>query len=229
MAFIKYRGTTTSPTLPTQTTALNESLTNDDIDGNFASLDFYKLENNGFTSGDILYADSLGYIDNLPVGSDDKYLSVVGGLPSWEDAKVLSQSATPANNFNHPLLMTEVANSTRIATIGADITANPTTGVVYATDFDSTSDIRFKTDLVPIDNALEKVKTLTGYTFTMIQSGERSSGLIAQHVEAVLPEVVGGDENKKTLAYGAMMGLIVEAIKDLDEKLDEIKKQLENK
>ena len=106
---------------------------------------------------------------------------------------------------------------------------NPGTGTLNSTAFNSLSDRRAKTDLQQILSALEKVTQLTGYTFTMIESNQRSTGLIAQDVEKVLPEAVGGTESQMNVNYGAMMGLIVEAIKELNVKLDDIQKQLSNK
>jgi hypothetical protein len=88
------------------------------------------------------------------------------------------------------------------------------------------SDASVKTDLVRIESALDKVKTLTGYTFTNIQSGKRNTGLIAQDVHAVLPEAVYTEGPVLGLAYGNLMGLIVEAIKDLSDEIDLIKTRL---
>ena len=88
------------------------------------------------------------------------------------------------------------------------------------------SDIRIKKDLEKIDSALEKVKKLTGYTFTNVQSGYRNTGLVAQDVQKILPEAVYTEGKYLGLAYGNLMGLIVEAIKDLSGEIDEIKKRL---
>jgi len=88
------------------------------------------------------------------------------------------------------------------------------------------SDLRIKKDLEKIDSALEKVKQLTGYTFTNIQSGYRNTGLVAQDVQKILPEAVYTEGKYLGLAYGNLMGLIVEAIKDLSGEIDEIKKRL---
>lgn len=90
------------------------------------------------------------------------------------------------------------------------------------------SDQRLKSDLVRIESALDKVCTLTGYTFKMNGSSGRSTGLLAQDVEKVLPEVVHRNTQSEYLgvAYGNMMGLIVEAIKDLRSEILEIKQKL---
>ena len=99
------------------------------------------------------------------------------------------------------------------------------TSTVTAVDFNSTSDVRYKSNIVVIENALDKVNQLSGYTFTMNETGERSTGLIAQEVEKVLPEAVKGEE-KKTLSYGNMIGLLVEAIKEQGKKIEALESEL---
>ena len=58
------------------------------------------------------------------------------------------------------------------------------------------------------------MQQLTGYTYTRTDSGERQTGLIAQDVQKVLPEAVVDGEHL-SLAYGNLVGLLVEAIKEL--------------
>ena len=86
------------------------------------------------------------------------------------------------------------------------------------------SDERLKADLVRIDNALDKVDALTGYVFTRTDTGARQTGLIAQDVQKVLPEAVEQDYYL-SVAYGNMMGLIVEAIKELRADFNELRAQ----
>jgi len=99
-------------------------------------------------------------------------------------------------------------------------------GDIYASsDITAFSDKRYKKDLLAIGNALDKVKRLTGYTYTL--HGNRSAGLLAQDVLEVLPEVVKGSENTNySLAYGNLIGLVIEAIKELDEKVDKLLEKL---
>lgn len=83
------------------------------------------------------------------------------------------------------------------------------------------SDARLKENVAHIFDALDKVKALEGVTFTMINSGVESTGLIAQDVLEVLPEAVQQDEQGYyTLAYGNLVGLLVEAIKELSKKVE---------
>ena len=103
-----------------------------------------------------------------------------------------------------------------------------------------TSDERVKFDKEPVSKALEKICSLTGYTFG-IQLTEsesvRSAGIIAQDLEKVLPVAVSsggtgttpaGEEinDLKTVDYSAMSALYVEAIKELTERLKIIEKEL---
>jgi len=94
------------------------------------------------------------------------------------------------------------------------------------------SDLRLKKNIKKIENALDKVCSLNGITYNLNnckinEDDNRLTGLIAQEVKEVLPEVVNIDKDGYyNLAYGNMTGLIVEAIKDLRKEIDEIKKRL---
>ena len=98
------------------------------------------------------------------------------------------------------------------------------TGTVTAPNFVSSSDARLKSDIAPIADALAKVQALTGVTFTMTGSDTRQMGLIAQDVQAVAPEAVIEAEGVLRLAYGNLVGLLVEAIKDLAQEVDQLKR-----
>ena len=100
------------------------------------------------------------------------------------------------------------------------------------TAFGSPSDIRLKENIEVIPDALDKVKQLKGVTFNYKKDGNKSTGLIAQDLEKVLPEVVyetsdiDNDEEKHlAVRYGNTVGLLVEAIKELEARV----KELENK
>ena len=96
------------------------------------------------------------------------------------------------------------------------------------------SDIRVKTNIEQIPDALDKVCQLSGYTFdrTDVSFDDegtpdrpiRQTGVIAQEVLEVLPEAVTGDEKGHySVAYGNMVGLLIEAIKELKAEVDELK------
>lgn len=94
--------------------------------------------------------------------------------------------------------------------------------IISSGDITAFSDIRLKSNIEKIESALDKVCQLNGYTYDM--NNKRSTGVIAQEVEKVLPEVVQDREDGyKTVAYGNMIGLLIEAIKELKEKIKVIK------
>ena len=87
------------------------------------------------------------------------------------------------------------------------------------------SDAKLKENLKVINSPLDKVISLTGYTFDRIDTGESQTGLIAQDVLKVLPEAVGcAEDGTLTLAYGNLVGLLVEAIKELKGEIEELKR-----
>lgn len=91
------------------------------------------------------------------------------------------------------------------------------------------SDEKLKDNIEPIENPIEKVKAIQGVTFNRndIEDNPRQTGVIAQQVEKVLPEVVKTDEfGTKTVAYGNMVGLLIEAIKEQQKQIDELKDRL---
>ena len=78
------------------------------------------------------------------------------------------------------------------------------------------SDRRIKENIVPIENALEKLMQLEGFTFTMKESGEEKAGIMAQDLEKVLPEAVFEIDGVKHIKLDAVLGLIVSAIKEMN-------------
>jgi len=103
--------------------------------------------------------------------------------------------------------------------------------IAYST---TTSDERLKKDIVKIDNALDKVSQLSGYTFEYKKDGRKSAGIIAQEVEKVMPSAVtettlpvkmGQDDETlyKVVQYDQLHGLMIEAIKELKAEIEELK------
>ena len=97
-------------------------------------------------------------------------------------------------------------------------------GNIYAsqsiTEF---SDARFKENVEPIENALEKVCSIGGYTYNKIGDSRRNAGVLAQEVMTVLPEVVHGSEDTNySVSYGNMVSLLIEAIKELKLEMEKI-------
>ena len=97
----------------------------------------------------------------------------------------------------------------------------------------SSSDKRFKDNITPINNPIEKIKKIGGYEFDW---NEKSSyeghdvGVIAQEIEKVLPEIVTTRDNGyKAVKYDKIVALLIEGIKDQQLQIDELKSQLNKK
>jgi len=84
------------------------------------------------------------------------------------------------------------------------------------------SDQRLKSNVRTIDSALDKVSKMRGVYFD--KAGKASVGVIAQEMETVLPEVVF-DGEYKSVAYGNIVGVLIEAIKELKAEVERLKKQ----
>jgi len=110
------------------------------------------------------------------------------------------------------------------ANVSSVFTFNPSSGEVDATDFNSTSDENLKENIQTLNNSLEKVLQLRGVSFNWKESGESSVGMIAQEVEEIVPEVVSTRENGfKSIGYGKLIGLLIEAIKEQQETINKLK------
>jgi len=86
------------------------------------------------------------------------------------------------------------------------------------------SDIRVKENLIKITNSLEKITKINGYIYKRKDTGKTETGLIAQEVIKILPEVVNinKDNDYYNISYGNMVGLLVEGIKELNKKITQI-------
>jgi hypothetical protein len=89
------------------------------------------------------------------------------------------------------------------------------------------SDITLKTNVNTITHALDKVLALRGVMFDRISTGNHEMGVIAQEVELVVPELVLTDENGiKSVAYGNTVALLIEAVKEQQQQIEQLKKRL---
>ena len=88
------------------------------------------------------------------------------------------------------------------------------------------SDRNYKMNIIPIESALDKVAMLGGYTYDFVpeipQAAEgRTGGIMAQDLEQVMPETVHEIDGIKHVSYGAVIGLLVNAVNELKQKLEE--------
>lgn len=105
-------------------------------------------------------------------------------------------------------------------TVTGNITAS---GTVTAN-----SDIKLKANITPIQNALEKLTQIRGVEYDRIdRDNERQIGVIAQEVEAVIPELVSDNFGTKAVAYGNMTAVLIEAIKEQQVMINNLKAEIE--
>jgi hypothetical protein len=125
--------------------------------------------------------------------------------------------------------------------VGLSAGTNDTDGLIRAENdviAYATSDRRLKENILPILNALDKVKQIQGVTFDWIPLTKEQRkilhgneghdiGVIAQEIEAVLPELVTTRDNGyKAVKYEKIVALLIEAIKEQQGEIDELKRKI---
>ena len=91
----------------------------------------------------------------------------------------------------------------------------------FNNDVTAFSDERLKDNIETIEDALTKVKNMRGVTFT--RDGRQGTGVIAQEIQKVMPEVVHDEGEYMSVAYGNLVGVLIEAVKELKAEIEELK------
>ena len=186
----------------------------------------------GGTTGERMRVKASGNV-GINESSPDSLLHVNSGSTNVS-AKFESTDSIAAIQF------TDSGGSAEIGCVGTSNTFYPngvlkmsldSSGNLVAsgniTAYGSPSDIKLKENIEVIDNALDKVKQLKGITYDLKSDGNRLTGLVAQDLEKVLPEAVYTaknleDEEHLAIRYGNTVGLLVEAIKELEARVKEL-------
>jgi hypothetical protein len=139
---------------------------------------------------------------------------------------ILKDDGTQFGQFSNSSSNLQIlSGSTTAATFsGANVTFAGTlaSGAITSSgDVTAFSDMRIKHDIETIEGALDKVSDMRGVYFKR-NNGEAGTGVIAQEVEKILPEVVK-DGEYKSVAYGNMVGVLIEAIKELKKEVETLK------
>lgn len=112
-------------------------------------------------------------------------------------------------------------------TSALDVTGDvKVSGIITATDFNSSSDINLKRNIQTIENPIDKLFEINGVTFNWIENEKASVGVIAQDVERVLPQLVNNMGSHKVVNYNGLIGLLVECIKHQQKQIDELKEHM---
>ena len=177
------------------------------------------------TSGFIFVADGTNY--NPVAMSGDVAIASNGATTIQANSVALGTDttgnyvATVAGTTNE-IEVSGSGSETAAVTVGLPSAVTVTTSVTSAAFFYS-SDAALKEDIQTIENPLEKVQALRGVSYKWKDTGRKDIGLVANEVQEVLPELVADGEHK-TMDYGHMIGLLVEAIKEQQKEIEELKK-----
>ena len=134
------------------------------------------------------------------------------------DVVTLINNIASSNKTSGALVVTGGVGIGGSLNVGGDITAF------------SSSDVSLKENITPISNAVDKVRSISGNTFTWneksVYNGEEGTGIIAQEIEALkLPGVTETREDgTKAVRYDRLVPLLIEAIKELDGKIKSLER-----
>ena len=139
----------------------------------------------------------------------------------------VANDTTSTSTF-YPVIVNATSGvPTQIRVSDTKFNFNPSTGTVSAVSFLSTSDITKKKNIRTIENPLDIVKKLDGVRFDWIHNDCPSLGLIAQNVESILPELVETlSDGTKAVSYGNMIGVLIEAIKEQQIRINKLEDNL---
>ena len=205
----------------------------------------------GGAANAILYQAAVGNTTFTSVGTQGQLLTAgIGGVPIWAAQTALSiantqitglitnaqlagpvgatiTDETASSSTYYPLLSTATSGTLSTANVSSTkLTYIPSTGTLSATVVTSTSDKKLKTNVSTIQNPIDTVKQLRGVEYNWKDNGQRSMGVIAQEVEKILPYLVTENEIGKSVMYSNMVGLLIEAIKEQQKQIDELRGKL---
>lgn len=128
---------------------------------------------------------------------------------------------TSTNETFYPIFTQSTSGTVTATKVSSTkLTYNPSLGKLEATIVNSTSDENLKKDIHTIENALDKVKQLRGVDFNWKDNDQKSIGVVAQELQKVFPELVFDDGENLSVNYNGLIGVLIESIKELSNKID---------
>jgi hypothetical protein len=130
-----------------------------------------------------------------------------------------------------PVFATDATGNQAPKTDSSALTYNASTGTLAATNINSTSDVNLKTDIHNVEDAVTLINQIRGVKFRWRELDVPSVGVIAQEVEEVLPELIStrSDDGTKSVNYNGLVGVLIEAVKELSTRVEHLESQLNNK
>jgi spore maturation protein SpmB len=197
---------------------------------------------------------NLGLVIGTNVQAYNSTLAAVAGGTYSGDDSITTIGTVTAGNVTAILPTGTISGSSQVTlssttgggtsanvqfnSLGIGMAASTTTGRIDATNdivAYSSSDIRFKENIKPIENALEKISKISGNTYdwkeeNKIEHGYEGNdvGVIAQEIEEVLPQLVQTRESGfKAVKYDKLVALLIEGIKEQQSQIEELKNKIE--
>ena len=181
---------------------------------NLSTTDFVLTDNvDQEINGEKVFRRRTAFPAGMDVAKDIRYGSSAvfpagTGIPDPAGAGLIFRTRDDSTNTSHTIVFDK-------------------TGSITATgDISGLSDINLKENIQPIENALDKVRQVSGYTFNFKGNPAKKTGVIAQEIQAVAPEAVGEQDGHLTVAHGNLVGLLFSAINELQDEIAELKKRL---
>jgi len=177
----------------------------------------------GVTTGTMTSANvSLGLVFNPSTGTLTANSFTGDGSGLTGAGASLANDAVTNSDLNVVFTGLKTGSMTSANVASGVFTFNPSTGIAKATQFTATSDVMLKDNVTTLTDALEKIMQIDGVSFEWKNNHKPSVGVIAQTVENIMPEAVETDNKGiKSVNYNALIGLLIEAVKELNKRIDE--------
>jgi len=182
------------------------------------------------SSGDITFEN------NITAGTSGEFNVRGGGYIQLGNCTISKSGDSNHIHVNCPTALIPnsqtLANNTRLGTSAyrwQNFYSGPGNfegSVTASADVIAYSDVRLKENVKTLDGS--KVLQMRGVSFDRKDTGASSSGVIAQELQKVAPELVSDDDGTLGVAYGNLTGYLIEAIKDLKQEIEQLKKQINN-
>ena len=168
------------------------------------------------------------------VGAAGSVLISTGAGVSWSASTPSAAAVTISNDnetddIRYPMFENITSGTVETVNVSSsNLQFNPFSGTLFAKGFTSLSDRTQKEDIRPIENAIGIVNQLTGVRYNWKNNTNKPSiGLIAQDVEEVIPEVVVEmADGLKSVSYGNIVAVLIEAIKEQQVRIEELEDRL---
>ena len=137
--------------------------------------------------------------------------------PNTDSISIASTDTLSTVTYRGATTSTAVTFSGGINMSNSNITNG---GVITATEFNATSDMRLKDNITAVQNPLDILAAISGVQFNWKSNGKEAVGVLAQEIEKVLPQIVNTNaDGYKAVSYDSLIPILIEAIKELAAKV----------